>query len=263
MMSKDQLSFSDVLGEVSKSIENETKQIGNLQFSQVTYKQQRKILNSGYDQVEIPAKMSNIYNDFIKENVKLVDDPVESTQVITLENKVAVLVALRNLTLGNTFYDEDTDAHYKFPEITPKMLETHVSKGTITFGDFKIILSVPTLEKDTKYNNLLMGALAQYKNKRNIDQVIGQVADLYEQYNVMKYIESVSMGSTTFDFDSRLKQEKEQFINRLPGGIAAQIKKYIEDSRKDDDSILKLTNEETGKTVEIDVNTLFFTKSNK
>mgnify|MGYP003307174144 CR=1 FL=1 len=79
----------------------------------------------------------------------------------------------------------------------------------------------------------------------------------------MKYIESVSMGSTTFDFDSRLKQEKEQFINRLPGGIAAQIKKYIEDSRKDDDSILKLTNEETGKTVEIDVNTLFFTKSNK
>lgn len=65
------------------------------------------------------------------------------------------------------------------------------------------------------------------------------MADLYEQYNVMKYIESVSMGSTTFDFDSRLKQEKEQFINRLPGGIAAQIKKYIEDSRKDDDSILK------------------------
>lgn len=263
MMSKDQLSFSDVLGEVSKSVENETKQIGNFQFSQVTYKQQRKILNSGYDQVEIPAKMSNIYNDFIKENVKLVDDPVESTQVITLENKVAVLVALRNLTLGNTFYDEDTDAHYQFPEITPQMLETHVSKGTITFGDFKIVLSVPTLEKDTKYNNLLMGALAQYKNKRNIDQVIGQVADLYEQYNVMKYIESVSMGTTTFDFDSRLKQEKEQFINRLPGGIAAQIKKYIEDSRKVDNSILKLTNEETGKTVEIDVNTLFFTKSNK
>lgn len=255
------LSFTDIIGELSKTVQNNKKTIGNLVFSQVNYKQQRSILNSGYDQVEIPAKMSNIYNTFIGENVKIADDMVSSTSTITLENKIPVLVALRIITLGDEYVDDETNMTYKFPEITEEMITKSISSCSIKFDDFEIILDVPTLDKETYYNSILMQLLNPYKNKKNIDKVIGQVADLYEQYNIIKYITTIKWGKVEFDFNERSRQEKEQFINRLGGDIISQIKKYINDSHRFDDIALTVTNDETGDTKLVDVNTLFFVKS--
>lgn len=160
MKQTDTMKFSDILGEISSEVNNQNKIIGNMSFSQVTYKQQRKILNSGYDQVEIPAKMANIYNEYIDENVVVIDDMVKSIDVLTVETKPAVLIALRSLTLGNTIYDDETDKEYKLVEVTEDMLKPKMTDASIKFGQFEIILSVPTLERETRYNNTLMGALA-------------------------------------------------------------------------------------------------------
>lgn len=202
-----EINFADVIGEVTKSVQSNTTVIGNLEFTQVTHNQQRTILSSGYDQVEIPAKVANIYNQFIAENVKVTDDMVSSVEHITLETKIPVLVALRVATLGDTYIDDDTKQVYKFKKITPDMVKSTMSDASIKFDKFEIVLSIPTLAKDTRYNNRLISTLNPFKNKRSIDKYLGQVADMYDQTNIIKYIKTIKMGDVEFDFDARPRQE--------------------------------------------------------
>lgn len=250
-------SFSDVLATLDRNVTD--FHIGDVSFEQVTYKQQRKILSQSFDQVEIPVRMNMIHSEYIENNVSFDNDVVSPLQTITLANKTAYLVALRVATLGNKFKDEADDEEYEFVDVNEDDLYRTVKDGEIAFGDFKIVLSVPTLEKDNRYNAQLLQALTPFKNKRNLDSIIGQIADIYEQFNIFKYIKSVSMGELTFDFDERLKHEKEQFVNKLGADIIASIKEYIDESIANDEHLLTVTSK-SQKTKVLDVNSLFITK---
>lgn len=86
---EEKISFDSILKEIQDSTSNVV--LGNYEFKELTMKQQRKIMNGGYDNIEISAKFSNVYNEFIAENVILTNDMVSSDQVITLETRPAVL----------------------------------------------------------------------------------------------------------------------------------------------------------------------------
>ena len=61
-MSKE-LNFESLLSELSGNITTVEK--GDYVFSELTMKEQRRILNMGFSPIEIPVRISNVYNDFI------------------------------------------------------------------------------------------------------------------------------------------------------------------------------------------------------
>lgn len=65
-MSKE-LNFESLLSELSGNITTVEK--GDYIFSELTMKEQRRILNMGFSPIEIPVRISNVYNDFISEAV--------------------------------------------------------------------------------------------------------------------------------------------------------------------------------------------------
>lgn len=256
----EKISFANILSEIQNTTTNVV--LGNLEFKELTMKQQRKIMNGGYDNIEISAKFSNVYNEFISENVLVTDDMVSSEKVITLETRPAVLSQLRQMSLGSTYYDDDEDKEYEMVAITPEMLKPTIGDKTITFGNIEIELSVPTLERDTKYNGLLCIALNPYKKKKNsADSDAFPVMDLYQVYEIFKYIKTLSFKGTTYEFDQVAMSDKNKFINNLPAVVVNEITDYIKLVEDKKEETLKAVDAESGETVSPNIYTIFFAKT--
>lgn len=256
-------SFDNILNE----LDNETlfvKTIGDVEIKALTMKQQRKIMGGGYDNVEISAKFSDIYNDFIRENVTLKDEIVSPGQVITLEMRPFILNALRVVSLGNVYYDDETDKEYIMAEPTPEDMKPHIPDKDIEFGNIKITLSVPNLDRDTKYNGHLCTALGPYKKKRNFsDSDAFPVMDLYQLYEIFKYISVVSFKGRDYDFDKVAMNDKTRLVNGLHATIVNQITDYIKEVEDVKERALKATNKETGESVIPNFYTMFFAKTTR
>lgn len=255
------ISFDSILKELSSTTKKNV--LGNMEFKEITMKQQRKIMNGGYDNIEISAKFADVYNEFIAENVVITNDMVPSTKVITLETKPFVLNVLRTLTLGNTYYDDETDKVYILNEVTADDLVPKIEDETIEFGNVKIVLSVPDLERDTKYNKLLCIALNPYKKKNLKDSDTFPVMDLYQTYEIFKYIKTISFKDVDYDFDQVAMNDKNKLLNSLHASIVNQITDYIKVVEDKKDVALKATDSESGETISPSVYTLFFAKTAK
>lgn len=91
-------SFENILAELKNSATETVK--GNYIIREITLKQQRKILNGGFEAVEMPAKLANIYNDYIRESVVRNDSMVDISQVVTVDIKPYLLIELRKIHSG-------------------------------------------------------------------------------------------------------------------------------------------------------------------
>lgn len=255
------ISFDSILNELSSTTKRNV--LGNMEFKEITMKQQRKIMNGGYDNIEISAKFADVYNEFIAENVVVTNDIVPSTKVVTLETKPYVLNVLRTLTLGNTYYDDETDKVYVLNEVTEDDLIPKIEDESIEFGNVKIVLSVPDLERDTKYNKLLCIALNPYKKKNLKDSDTFPVMDLYQTYEIFKYIKTISFKGVDYDFDQVSMNDKNKLLNSLHASIVNQITDYIKRVEDVKEVALKATDSESGETISPSVYTLFFAKTAK
>ena len=165
-MQENGLTFDTLINE----LKNNSSQIikGGYTFKELSHKQQRKILSGGFDAVEIPAKLANIYNDFLSESVYMNDDLVDLARVITLETKPYFINLLRVASFGKTYYVKGEA--YDLYEVTPEDLKIKSTPHTVIANKFKINLEVPTLMEDSRYNNLLVTALTPHKKKRSINE---------------------------------------------------------------------------------------------
>ena len=57
----------------------------------------------GFNPIEIPARIENIFNDYIKVGVEIVDSMTDVSDEITVDLKPFLIVQLRNLTLGDKY----------------------------------------------------------------------------------------------------------------------------------------------------------------
>lgn len=255
------ISFDNILNELDKG-GLFVKTIGGVEIKALTMKQQRRIMGGGYDNVEISAKFSDIYNDFIRENVTLKDEIVNPGQIITLETRPFILNALRAASLGNVYYDDETDKEYILTEPTEEDMKPHIADRDITCGNIKITLSVPNIDRDTKYNGHLCTALAPYKKKRNFnDSDAFPVMDLYQLYEIFKYISVISFNGHEYDFDKVAMNDKTRLVNALHTSVVNQITDYIKEVEDVKDRALKAVNKETGETVVPNFYTMFFAKT--
>lgn len=237
-------SFENILAELKNSATETVK--GNYVIREITLKQQRKILNGGFEAVEMPAKLANIYNDYIRESVVRNDSMVDISQVVTVDIKPYLLIELRKNTFGDIYYgdgDEDEEVEnkeYKLYEVTAKDLESAIKPVKVKFGNVTIKLDVPTIEKESKYNSLLISTgLSSFKKKKIDESTLAQVADVYQLYEMMKYISTIVFDGIEYDFDKVAMAQKMRFLDMISPTIVNNINKFIKKVKKSEEKAFK------------------------
>lgn len=237
-------SFENILAELKNSATETVK--GNYVIREITLKQQRKILNGGFEAIEMPAKLANIYNDYIRESVVRNDSMVDISQVVTVDVKPYLLIELRKNTFGDIYYgdgDEDDEVEnkeYKLYEVTAKDLESAIKPVKVKFGNVTIKLDVPTIEKESKYNALLISTgLSSFKKKKIDESTLAQVADVYQLYEMMKYISTIVFDGVEYDFDKVAMAQKMRFLDMISPTIVNNINKFIKKVKKSEERAFK------------------------
>lgn len=252
------LTLDSLINELKNNSAQITK--GSYTFKELSHKQQRKILNGNFDAVEIPAKIANIYSEYLNESVILNDDAVDLSRIITLETKPYFINILRTVSFGKTYYIKGKA--YEFYSVTENDLIPKAKPHTICANKFKINLAVPTLYDDIRYNNLIVNALGPLKNKDINNINVGSVTDLYQTYELLKYIVSFEFNDTVYIFNRYSIQDRIKFLNNLSQLTVEEIKKYIKDNTKKAEEIaMTAVSTESGEKIVADINTIFFSST--
>lgn len=254
---KNELDFDSLLMELSDNSNTLTK--GGYKFQELTMKEQRKILNMGFNPIEIPARIENIFNEYIKVGVKNTDSIIDILDEVTIDLKPFMIVQLRNLTLGNVYVDSKTKKKYTLYDITDEDLSNPIEPIIINFNNFIIRLEVPTLNKETSVNGQLLVELGNFK-KNLSESDYGKVADLYQVYELMKYITEIELNGQVFNFERCPVNKKNKIINSLPQRVIAQINDYIEKVKQNEEKALTMVAED-GSTSVADISTIFFVRN--
>lgn len=85
-----ELNFESLLSQLGEN--NRTIEKAKLRFTELTMNDQRKILNMGFNPIEIPARISNIFNDYIKSSVEYVEDMANVLETLTIDIKPFIIV---------------------------------------------------------------------------------------------------------------------------------------------------------------------------
>ena len=202
-------------------------ELGNFRFKELSYDQQRRLLNSNTSPAEYPAVVGNLLNDFIAECVEYTDDIVDVRKTVTIIQKPFLLNKLRELNFGTKHVDKGIE--YEMYKVKEEDFEITVDKKSIVRAGLTINLRVPTLAVDTHFNKILVSALSNYKNKRaaSITEIeSGELLLKYQLYELMKYIESFEFNGQKFDFTDMLPRSCVDFMNVLKAPIVKEIAKY-------------------------------------
>lgn len=257
-MKNNNLTFDFLLDELKKS--NKSSELGDYTFKQLTLKQQRKILGSNFDAIEIPIKFSNFYSEYLSECVICNSDVIDILKIITIETKPYFINELRRITFGDKYYDKGEC--YQLYHVKEKDLVPKAKTQIINANDrFKITISVPTLFEDIKYNNHLINALNPYKKKKG-SEVVGPVSDYYQIYELMKYIVSFEFNGNVYEFNNYSIQDRIKFLNNISQNTVNEIKDYIKKYvRKAEEKAFSCVSLTSGKKIQADSNTIFFSST--
>jgi hypothetical protein len=102
--------------------------------------------------------------------------------------------------------------------------------------------------------------LGNFKKKLNDDDY-GKVADLYQIYELMKFITEIEFDGNVFDFEKSPVNKKMKILNSLPQRVISEITDYVESVKALEQKALTAVNELTNETIEVEMSTLFFAKN--
>lgn len=261
---KDELTFEDLLSDLQENgVQTSTK--GGFKFTEMLHEESQKLMKIGSTSahIEIPAKISNLFTDFIKKSVEFEEDVANVDEHVTTDIKPLILNELRRITLGDLYVD-DEGIEYTLREVTDEDFKNVVDPTIVIFNKFGIRLSVPTLEKERIIHNQLLGDLQQYRNKKQLkDSDYGEIADLYQNYEIMKYITEIDCSGAVYDFEASPKNKKFKLISSLPQKVIADINDYIEIVKENEKKATTVINNETKEEVQVDLNSLFFVRNSR
>lgn len=258
MQIKNDLDFESLIAGLNNGSDTVTK--SRFKFRELTMKEQRKILNMGFNPIEIPARIENIFNEYIKVGVEIIDDINDVCEEVTIDLKPFLIVQLRNLTLGDKYIDSQSNVAYTLYDVKDEDLDVVIEPEMITFNNFIIRLAVPTINKDSSVNSQLLVELGNFKKKLTEDDY-GKVADLYQVYELMKYITEIELNGQVFDFERCPVNKKNKIINSLPQKVVGKINDYIEKVKANEEKALTMIDEKTGESKLADMSTLFFVRN--
>lgn len=251
-----ELNFDTLLAELGEN--TTSSEIGSFNIKELKMNDQRKIMNMSFKAIEIPARVSNIFNEFIHNSVTFTDEVVNDvTRKITVDIKPFLLTHIRVLTLGDTYVDKRKKKAYTITPITEEDVLPKVEPESIQHNNITIDLAVPTLYTDTQINNQLLLELGKFK-KDISEEEYGKVADLYQIYEIYKYITAIKIGDNVFDFVNCPANKKLKIVNNLSPRIISSINAYIERAKFAGENKITAVNAETNESIKLDVTTIFF-----
>lgn len=226
-MAKEQTpSIDSIISQLKTSIANDVT-LGGFTFKELSYEQQRKLINNGSSPIEFVVVVNNLLNDFIAQCVEYTDDVAEVSKTVTVLQKPFLINKLRTLNFGDTHIDGEKT--YKFYDVTAEDLDIELESKTIERAGLTINLRVPSIAVDTHFNKILIQALSGYKNKaaRNMTETEGgDILMRYQLYELMKYIESFTFNGQTFDFTDMVPKSCVDFMNVLKAPMIKEITAY-------------------------------------
>ena len=116
---------------------------------------------------------------------------------------------------------------------------------------------VPTIAKETSINNQLLLELGKFK-KNLTEEDYGKVSDIYQVYEIFKYITSIESNGKSFDFSNCPTNKKMKIVNNLPHKVVMAINEYIEKTRTNSEDKIVAIHPETNESIKLDVSTIFF-----
>ena len=167
---------------------------------------------------------------------------------------------MRTLTLGDKYYDSSENGSYTLYDVTEQDLKNTIEPTIIEFNNFILRLSVPTIMKDQSLNSQLLVELGNFK-KNLSDDDYGKVADLYHVYEIMKYITEIELNGNVFNFEKCPVNKKMKIINSLPQRVISEITDYMDRVKDLEQKALTAINDNDNSTIEVDLSSLFFTKT--
>lgn len=261
---KDELTFEELISDLQENgVQTSIK--GGFKFTEMMHEESQKLMKVGSSSshIEVPAKVSNLFSDFIKKCVSYTDDMVDITSTVTTDIKPLILNELRRLTLGNLYVD-DNGVEYELREVTDEDFKQTVDPTIITFNKFGIRISCPTIDKEKSINNQLVADLQQFRNKKQLkDSDYGDIADIYQNYEIMKYITEIDCSGAIYDFENSPKNKKFKLISSLPQKVIGEINDFIEKVKELEKKACTIINKETKEEEQIDMNLLFFVKNSR
>lgn len=257
-MDSKELNFENLMAQLSDNTEEVTK--GKFKFNELTMKEQRKILNMGFNPIEIPARIENIFNEYIITGVKSVDSVAKIDEEVGIDLKPFMIVQLRNITLGNKYIDAQSGKSYTLYDVKDQDFDRVIEPMIVSFKNFIIRISVPSLSKDTAVNNQLLVELGGFK-KNLTENDYGKIADLYQIYELMKYITEIQVNGQIFDFERCPVNKKNKIINTFPQKVIGEINDYIDKVKQNENIALTMTDDIDGTTKVADMSTLFFVRN--
>ena len=212
------------------------KELGFNLFSVTQHKELLKSIFEGYSGI---IRSSIIYNDIINTNCH--DD-----HNFTLADRSFILTQLRKESISSTYTVDNTE--YDLNDL-PEPEFNFTPTQDIEYKGIKVTVTIPSLERDDVISKKLVTEINNIPEDKQDDETLTTVLT----YEIIKFIEKISIDDNTFTFTDNNLFESKQIINSLPIKLNNKIIEAISDFRVEDEKSLTFND---GIVVEIDASFL-------
>lgn len=186
----------------------------NVSFKLFSVGQQKELIRTALTGVDGAIKASIIFSEIILKNC-------QEDVTISLEDKGAILIALRKATIGNTLSIEDQEYDLNTLPSKIKALKPRFKK--LKFNGFELKASIPSFEDDKSVAEKALLDISKLKdNKKKVDSV-----DILLTYEILKYIDTITGPDTDITFKDLNLYERKKIISNLPLKVNNDIIAFI------------------------------------
>lgn len=203
-----QLSNSDHFSVFVPSLNKEIK------FRAFSVKQHKDLMKSALDGVEGSLKMYNIFNDIISSNSL---EPVE----FSIYDRTKILVDLRKQCISE--FVTISDAEYNLNDL-PQFNFIFDCNQKFKYKKISADVSLPSLEVDS---NITEKSVIEFSKFSSEDKKIGNSLSILLVYELMKYINTITIDDTVINFAEINTVDKKAIIDNLPLRLINDILDYI------------------------------------
>ena len=212
------------------------KKLGFNLFSVTQHKELLKSIFEGYAGI---VRSSIIYNDIINTNCH--DD-----YTFTLADRSFILTQLRKESISSKYTADGNNYDLSdLPEPEFKFTPTQ----DIEYKGIKVTVTIPSFERDDVISKKLVTEINNIPEDKQDEETLTTVLS----YEIIKFIEKISIDDNIFSFSSNNLFESKQIINSLPLKLNNMIIEAISDFRVEDEKNITFSD---GTIVEIDASFL-------
>lgn len=170
---------------------------------ELTLNQQKKLVSIMADGISGAVGFLNTLNEIIKDNTDI--------EGLKVYDKVPIIVALRNSSLGSRYMVDDEEVDLKTVLTNIKEDETEFKEEEdIVLENITLSLKIPTLEDESK---ILKKCIQDLKKVEEIDS---DTVGLLYMFELVKYINSITIGEDVIVFDDLPIVDRIKLIEDLP-----------------------------------------------